>query len=64
MTLPITQGYPEWAGGYAATLRAMLAASANAGMPKARDAFDKWKAMTPKMDKDYLNDPTLAIVPR
>lgn len=63
-TLTITQGYPLWAGGYAATIRTMLAASANVNVPGARGAFDKWKGMTPGMDKDYANDPTWAIVPR
>jgi hypothetical protein len=58
------QEYPEWAGGYVATIRSMLAASANAGVPSARTAYDKWKNMTPLMDKDYSNNQTWAIVPR
>lgn len=63
-SLSVTAGYPKWAGGYASTIRAMLAATANAGVPEARAAFQKWKSMTPEIDKDYSNDPTWAIVPR
>lgn len=62
--VPVTDGYPLWAGGYAATIRTMLAATANVNVPNARTAYDKWKGMTPGMDKDYANDPTWAIVPR
>src|SRR5690606_2837519 len=63
-TMTITEGYPLWSGGYAATIRTMLAATANVNVPGARAAYDKWKSMTPGMDKDYANDPTWAIVPR
>lgn len=63
-TIPVAEGYPLWSGGYAASLRTMLAASANANLAGARAAFDKWKSMTPNMDKDYANNPTWAIVPR
>jgi hypothetical protein len=59
-----SDGYPAWSGGYAATIRTMLAATANVNVPGARAAHDKWKSMTPRMDKDYANDPTWAIVPR
>ena len=63
-TVAITEGYPLWSGGYAATIRTMLAATANVNVSGARAAYDKWKGMTPGMDKDYANDPTWAIVPR
>ena len=63
-TMAADDGYPLWAGGYAATLRTVLAASANANVNGARAAYDKWKGMTPAMDKDYANNPTWAIVPR
>jgi hypothetical protein len=63
-TVAAEDGYPSWAGGYAATIRTMLAASANANVVGARTAYDKWKGMTPAMDKDYAKNPGLAIVPR
>lgn len=61
--IPVTAGYPKEAGGYAATLRAMLAAAANAGVPEAAQAYQKWKSMTPDMDKKFAGNPTWAIVP-
>ncbi|MCE1250222.1 MAG: hypothetical protein LWW82_05785, partial [Comamonadaceae bacterium] len=56
-------GYPAWAGGYAAGARAMLAAAASLSVPEARSAYALWQASTPLMDKDYPNNPTWAIVP-
>jgi len=61
--ISVTAGYPKGAGGYAATIRAMLAAAANAGIPEALEAYKKWKSMTPEIDKNYANNPTWAIVP-
>jgi len=63
-TVAAEDGYPMWAGGYAATIRTMLAASANANVVGARTAYEKWKVMTPAMDKDYAKNPGWAIVPR
>jgi hypothetical protein len=63
-TMAIKEGYPLLSGGYAASIRTMLAATANVDVPGARGAFDKWKSMTPGMDKGYASDPTWAIVPR
>lgn len=57
-------GYPEWAGGYAANARAMLASASNLGVPGAETAYKLLQSKTPLMDKDYANDPTWAIVPR
>ena len=57
------QGYPTAGGGYAAIARAMLATAANAGVPNALTAYNKWKQMTPKMDASFPNEPTWAIVP-
>ena len=62
--LTITEGYPTWGGGYAAGIRAMLAAASNVNVPGASAAYSKWKGMTPGMDVDYANEPTWAIVPR
>lgn len=62
-SLPI-EGYPEWAGGYAASARAMLAAASNSGVTGAAATYTKWKTMTPLMDSDFANNPTFAIVPR
>ena len=63
-TMAVEDGYPSWAGGYAATIRSMLAATANANVVGARVAYEKWKGMTPAMDKDYAKNPGWAIVPR
>lgn len=57
-------GYPAWAGGYAANARAMLAATANAGVQNAASTYTLWKSKTPLMDSDFSNNPTWAIVPR
>jgi hypothetical protein len=62
-TRPI-EGYPDWAGGYAASARAMMGAATNAGVTSARNTYAKWVSMTPKMDADMLTNPTWAIVPR
>ncbi|MHA7602750.1 RIFT barrel domain-containing protein [Alicycliphilus sp. T452] len=56
--------YPTSAGGYAANARAMLATASNLGVPNAASAYALWKAKTPSIDKDFLNNPTWAIVPR
>ena len=60
----VVEGYPEWAGGYAASARAMMAAAHNAGVPGAAETYAKWRTWTPKMDADFVNNPTWAIVPR
>ncbi len=57
-------GYPSWAGGYAANARAMLATASTIGIPNARQAYDLWKSKTTGIDSDYLNNPTWAIIPR
>jgi hypothetical protein len=57
-------GYPAWAGGYAANARAMLAATANVGVQNAASTYTLWKSKTPLMDSDFANNPTWAIVPR
>jgi hypothetical protein len=57
------QGYPTAGGGYAAIARAMLATAANAGVPNALNAYNRWKQMTPNMDASFPNEPTWAIVP-
>ncbi|WP_404301679.1 hypothetical protein [Alicycliphilus denitrificans] len=57
-------GYPDDAAGYAAYIRAMLGAAANAGVANAASAYAKWKTMTPKMDAAFTTDPTWAITPR
>jgi hypothetical protein len=62
-TRPVA-GYPDWAGGYAASARAMLGAASNASVTGARDTYTKWVAMTPKMGPDMRSNPTWAIVPR
>jgi len=60
----IASGYPEWAGGYAATARAVLSVSASVGIAGAADAYKRWVTLTPKMDADFSNDPTWAIIQR
>ena len=62
-TRPI-EGYPDRAGGYAASARAMMGAASNAGVASARDTYNKWVSTTPKMDADMQTNPTWAIVPR
>ena len=62
--LIVTEGYPDYNGGYAAYARAMLAASANAGYKDANKAYLKWKSMTPKMENSFQQDPGWAIAPR
>lgn len=57
-------GYANEAGGYAAYARGMLGAAANASVSGARDAYARWKSMTPNMDAAFKADPTWAIVPR
>lgn len=63
-TLSITEGYPTIANGYAAYARAMLGATANAGITNAATAYSKWKSMTSGMDSAFTQDVTWAIVPR
>ncbi len=58
------EGYPDWSGGYAASARAMMAAAHNAGVTGAAATYAKWRSWTPKMDADFSNNPTWAIVPR
>ena len=58
------EGYPDWSGGYAASARAMMAAAHNAGVTGAATTYAKWRSWTPKMDADFSNNPTWAIVPR
>lgn len=60
---PIKDSIPESSIGYAAVARAQLAVSADMNIPKASSAYEKWKAMTPKIDKAFESDPTWAIVP-
>ncbi|MDR3368496.1 MAG: hypothetical protein P4L88_04990 [Rhodoferax sp.] len=60
---PVIGGYPDLALGYAASARAMLAASARLGIAGAAAAYEKWRARTPKMDNAFKTDPTWAIVP-
>jgi hypothetical protein len=62
-SLVVDGGYPHLGGGYAAYARGMLGAAANAGVANAKTAYDKWKALTPLMDKDLPNEPIFAIVP-
>ncbi|WP_238530097.1 hypothetical protein [Alicycliphilus denitrificans] len=57
-------GYPTWSGGYAANARAMLAAVSSLNITNAATAYTLWKSKTSSMDKDFLNNPTWAIVPR
>jgi len=64
---PPTQldGYPDWAGGYAAIAKAALASIISAtGSPKAREAYDFVVRHTPKMPADYANDPTWSVMAR
>jgi hypothetical protein len=56
--------YPDWAGGYAAVARGMLAACANANHPDALTAFNRLVSMTPSLEADMRNDPSYYIVPR
>lgn len=60
----VTDGYPHLGLGYAATARAMLAATSNAGIPGAKSAYIQWKSMTPLMDAKLPSSPTWAIIPR
>ena len=63
-SLVVTGGYPNSGAGYAAYARGMLGASANAGYKDADRAYDKWKSLTPGMDRAFEGDPSWAIVPR
>jgi hypothetical protein len=59
--------YADWAGGYAAVARAMLAAAKNAGASNAADAYTRWKGFTPLLEtgaRGFSSDPSYAIVPR
>lgn len=62
--LTVTGGYPHLGVGYAASARAMLAATSNAGIAGAKSAYLQWKNMTPQMDENLPSAPTWAIVPR
>jgi hypothetical protein len=42
----------------------MLGATASVDVTNARAAYEKWKGMTPGIDKDFVNDPSWAIAPR
>jgi len=57
-------GYPASATDYAANLRAMLGACANAGVADAPAAYAKWVLMTPAMDTAFLTNRQWAIAPR
>lgn len=57
-------GLMNWAGGYAANARAMLAAAASVNIPNAATAYALWKSKTPLVEKDFSNNPTWAIAPR
>ncbi len=64
-SLTVTEGYPDWGGGYAASARALLGATANAGIPGAKEAYARWKNMTPQMDANIAGgETTWIIVPR
>ncbi|WP_337999230.1 hypothetical protein [Alicycliphilus denitrificans] len=64
-SLPVEpDSYPASAGGYSANARAMLAAVSSVDVPGAASAYTLWKSKTPLVDKDFLNNPTWAIVPR
>ena len=59
--------YPDWAGGYAAVARGMLAAASNANANNAASAYARWKGFTPLLDsgaRGFSSDPSYAIVPR
>lgn len=62
--LQIIEGYPDYHTGYVAYARGALAAAANAGVPDAKVAYIKWKAMTPLVDAAFSASPNWAIVPR
>lgn len=62
--LQIIEGYPDYHTGYVAYARGALAAAANAGVPEAKNAYTKWKAMTPLVDLAFAASPNWAIVPR
>ena len=57
-------GLMNWAGGYAANARAMLATAASLNVPNAATAYAIWKSKTPLVEKDFSNNPTWAITPR
>jgi hypothetical protein len=63
-TMVATEGYPDLPAGSAAFARAMLAATTNAGVANARTGYERWKLLTPLMDKEYPKEPTWAIIPR
>lgn len=62
--LQIVEGYPDDHTGYVAYARGALAAAANAGVPNAKEAYKKWKLMTPRVDTAFAQSPNWAIVPR
>jgi len=57
-------GDAAFATGYAAVLRAALAAAANAGHANGQAAYTKYAAMTPGVAADQQNNRGYAIVPR
>ena len=62
-----TDGYPDWAGGYVAVARAMLAAASNAGANNASEAYARWKSFSPLLEtaaRGFPSDPSYAVVPR
>lgn len=63
-TLKIIEGYPDYHTGYVAYARGALAAAANAGVPDALKAYNKWKSMTPLLDASFATSPNWAIAPR
>lgn len=62
--LQIDEGYPNSHTGYVAYARGALAAAANAGVPRAAEAYKKWKSMTPLLDAAFASNPSWAISPR
>jgi hypothetical protein len=57
-------GSPDSAGGYAGGARAMMASASNAGIPGAKEAYSRWKALTPKMEDNFTKGSSWTIVPR
>ena len=62
--LEINEGYPNSHTGYVAYARGALGAAANAGVPRAAEAYKKWKSMTPLLEKAFAANPSWAISPR
>lgn len=62
--IQIKEGYPNSHTGYVAYARGALAAAENAGVPRAAEAYKKWKSMTPLLDAAFASNPSWAISPR